>query len=515
MVREAHKRLAFGSCLLMFLLLGADCGLPQAAPKADKKEGIMREPAVAGQFYPGTKEALDKTVTKLLNSVSVPKILGRVIGIIVPHAGYEYSGAVAAHSYKLIANLDYKTVIMIGPSHRVFFEGVAVYSQGTWKTPLGEVEVDTKLAQAIINYNPKLIKDLPQAHKLEHSLEVQLPFLQKALKNFKIVPIMLLEPTYKDCQILAEAISNSLKQTGGCSEQLLLASSDLYHGYSYDECVAIDGTTLGLIEKFDAKGLYDALTTGKAQACGGMPIVVVMLASQKLGANKVKVLKRTNSNEVTGEIGGYCVGYGSVIFYQSNQEEGKKSTEEEKGKAIGLTDEEKRELLKIARTTLEKHIRGEKIPEFLPKTQRLKEKRGVFVTLKKHGELRGCIGYVEGIKPTYEAVKENAINASTNDPRFPPVRPEELKDIDIEITVMTPLEKITDPQKIEVGKHGILIRRGWNQGLLLPQVATEYGWNREEFLAHTCMKAGLPVNAWKEKGTEIYIFSGEVFWEKE
>jgi uncharacterized protein (TIGR00296 family) len=306
-----------------------------------------------------------------------------------------------------------------------------------------------------------------------------------------------------------------LKQTGGCSEQLLLASSDLYHGYSYDECVAIDGTTLGLIEKFDAKGLYDALTTGKAQACGGMPIVVVMLASQKLGANKVKVLKRTNSNEVTGEIGGYCVGYGSVVFYQSNQEEGKKSTEEEKGKAIGLTDEEKRELLKIARTTLEKHIRGEKIPEFLPKTQRLKEKRGVFVTLKKHGELRGCIGYVEGIKPTYEAVKENAINASTNDPRFPPVRPEELKDIDIEITVMTPLEKITDPQKIEVGKHGILIRRGWNQGLLLPQVATEYGWNREEFLAHTCMKAGLPVNAWKEKGTEIYIFSGEVFGEKE
>ncbi|MEO0093481.1 MAG: AmmeMemoRadiSam system protein B [candidate division WOR-3 bacterium] len=480
-------------------------------PQVAKKEGIMREPAVAGQFYPGSKETLDKTVTKLLNSVTVPKITGKIIGIVAPHAGYEYSGQVAAHSYKLIANLDYKTVIIIGPSHRTFFEGAAVYSQGIWKTPLGEVAIDSKLAQAIINHNPKLIKDLPQAHKLEHSLEVQLPFLQKTLKDFKIVPIMLLEPTFQDCQVLADALSSVIKDNSA----LLLASSDLYHGYSYDECVATDKRTLGLIEKMDAKALFNALKTGEAQACGGMPIVVVILACQKLGANKAKVLKSTNSNEVTGEIGGYCVGYGSVVFYQSQAQEGKKPSIEEMSGTIGLSPEEKKELLKIARTTLEKHIRKEKIPEFKPSSEKLKEKRGVFVTLKKHGELRGCIGYVEGIKPTYEAVKENAINASTNDPRFSPVRPEELKDIDIEITVMTPLQRITDPKVIEVGKHGILIKRGWNQGLLLPQVATEYGWNREEFLAHTCLKAGLPINAWKEKDTEIYIFSGEVFGEKE
>lgn len=480
-------------------------------PQAAKKEGIMREPAVAGQFYPGSKEVLDKTVNKILNSVTVPMISERIIGIVVPHAGYEYSGAVAAHSYKLIANLDYKTVIIIGPSHRVFFEGAAVYSQGIWKTPLGEVAIDSKLAQAIINHNPKLIKDLPQAHKQEHSLEVQLPFLQKTLKDFKIVPIMLVEPTFQDCQALADAISSVIKD----NSVLLLASSDLYHGYSYDECLKTDKRTLSLIERMDAKALFNALKTGEVQACGGMPIVVTMLVSQKLGANKAKILKSTNSNEVTGEIGGYCVGYGSVVFYQSNVQEGRKSSSEGTSSTIGLNSEEKKELLKIARTTLEKHIRKEKIPEFKPSSEKLKEKRGVFVTLKKHGELRGCIGYVEGIKPTYEAVKENAINASTNDPRFPPVRPEELKDIDIEITVMTPLERIIDPKVIEVGKHGILIRKGWNQGLLLPQVATEYGWNREEFLAHTCLKAGLPINAWKEKGTEIYIFSGEVFGEKE
>ena len=496
------------SLLIAFIVLA--CGQTNP-PKAEKKEGTMREPAVAGQFYPGTKDSLDKMVTRFFNNVTDPKISGPVIGIVSPHAGYEFSGAVAAHGYKMISNLGFKTVIIIGPSHRVFFEGAAVYDQGTWKTPLGEVEIDSKLAKELINSNPKKIRALPHVHNQEHSIEVQVPFLQKSLKDFKIVPIMLVEPSFSDCQILADAISQVVKDT----TTLLLASSDLYHGYSYDECVEIDKKTLGLIEKFDAKGLYNSLTTGKAQACGGLPIVVVMLAAQKLGTDRAQILKSTNSNEVMAEIGGYCVGYGSVVFYQSHKGTKKEKTETKQNKSVGLSDNEKKELLKIARTTLEKHVRDEKLPEDIPNDAKLKEKQGVFVTLQKHGQLRGCIGYVEGIKPIYEAVRDNAINASSNDPRFPPVQPIELKDIDIEITVMTPLEKISDPNVIEVGKHGILIRKGWNQGLLLPQVATEYGWNREEFLAHTCMKAGLPVNAWKDKDAEIYIFSGEVFGEKE
>lgn len=475
----------------------------------------MREPAVAGQFYPGTKDSLDKMVTRFLDNVTVPKISGRFIGIVSPHAGYEFSGAVAAHGYKMISDLGFKMVIIIGPSHRVFFEGAAVYDQGTWKTPLGEIEIDSKLAKEVINSNPQKIRALPHVHNQEHSIEVQVPFLQKSLKDFKIVPIMLVEPSFQDCQILADAISKVVKDT----TTLLLASSDLYHGYSYDECVEMDKTTLGLIEKLDARGLYDALKNGKAQACGSAPIIVVMLAAQQLGTNQAKILKSTNSNEVMGEIGGYCVGYGSVVFYQSalGGQKGAKQekTEPKQNKSVGLNDGEKKELLKIARTTLEKHVRDEKIPEDIPNDAKLKEKRGVFVTLQKHGQLRGCIGYVEGIKPIYEAVRDNAVNASSNDPRFPPVQPAELKDIDIEITVMTPLERITDPNVIEVGKHGILIRKGWNHGLLLPQVATEYGWNREEFLENTCRKAGLPVNAWKDKDAEIYIFSGEVFGEKE
>jgi AmmeMemoRadiSam system protein A len=322
---------------------------------------------------------------------------------------------------------------------------------------------------------------------------------------------MLVEPSFQDCQILADAISKAVKDT----TTLLLASSDLYHGYSYDECVKMDKTTLGLIEKLDAQGLYDALKDDKAQACGGTPITVVMLAAQKLGANQAKILKSTNSNEVMGEMGSYCVGYGSVVFYQSAKETKTGKNETKQNKAAGLSDSEKKELLKIARITLEKHVRDEKIPEFKPTTERLKEKRGVFVTLKEHCELRGCIGDPIGREPLFEGVKENAINSSTNDYRFPPVQPEELKDIDIEITVMTPLQKISDPKVIEIGKHGILIVKGDCRGIFLPQVATEQGWNLNELLAHVCEKAGLPVNAWKDKDAEIYIFSGEVFGEKE
>lgn len=180
-----------------------------------------------------------------------------------------------------------------------------------------------------------------------------------------------------------------------------------------------------------------------------------------------------------------------------------------------LSEEEKKELLKIARMTIEARLFNKKPPEFKPTSPKLQEKCGLFVTLKKKGALRGCIGYIEGIKPLYQAVSDIAINSAFCDPRFPPLRTEEWEDVQIEITVMSPLEKITDPTKIEIGKHGILIRRGFCQGLLLPQVATEECWDCETFLEHTCFKAGLPANAWKDKDTEIYIFSGEVFGEQE
>ncbi|MBW2039844.1 MAG: AmmeMemoRadiSam system protein A [Deltaproteobacteria bacterium] len=199
----------------------------------------------------------------------------------------------------------------------------------------------------------------------------------------------------------------------------------------------------------------------------------------------------------------------AALYRSTNPEKGQKK--EKVGVDLGLNKEEKRILHEIARTVIWNKASGKKVSEFKVKSKRLKEPRGAFVTINKHGALRGCIGYVRGIKPLYKAVEEMAAAAAFNDPRFPPVTKKELKDLDIEISVLTPLKQIDDTNEIEVGKHGIFIERGFCSGLLLPQVATEYGWDRETFLEQTCFKAGLARHAWKDKETKIYIFSADIF----
>jgi AmmeMemoRadiSam system protein A len=184
---------------------------------------------------------------------------------------------------------------------------------------------------------------------------------------------------------------------------------------------------------------------------------------------------------------------------------------EKVGVDLGLSDDEKTTLLKIARTTIESRIKGKDAPEFTPDSETLKENRGAFVSLHRKGNLRGCIGHIQATKPLYKTIQEMAISAAFQDPRFEPMSEKELEDLDIEISVLTPMKPVTDINEIEVGKHGLMIVKDYYSGLLLPQVATEYGWDRETFLEHTCMKAGLPVNAWKDSDTKIYAFSADVF----
>ncbi|MCL6465936.1 MAG: AmmeMemoRadiSam system protein A [candidate division WOR-3 bacterium] len=240
-----------------------------------------------------------------------------------------------------------------------------------------------------------------------------------------------------------------------------------------------------------------------------------MIAARDLGADKVVILGRTNSNEVLNQRGGYCVGYSAVAFVQTKEKAKIDEQQLNNSSENELTPEERKSLLTIARATIEEYIRTGNRPKVTPLTDRLRSKQGVFVTLHKHGELRGCIGYVEGVKPLYLAVQDMAISAATEDPRFPPVTASELKDIDIEITVLSPLRKIDSPDSVIVGKHGLVIRRGFYSGLLLPQVPVEQKWNREQFLAHTCLKAGLPPDAYKDPKSELYVFTGEVFGERD
>jgi AmmeMemoRadiSam system protein A len=353
----------------------------------------------------------------------------------------------------------------------------------------------------------KEIQFIPEAHAEEHSLEVQIPFLQVVLKTFKLIPIVM-EPywSYETCQSLATAIAETVRG----KNVLLVASSDLSHFHSYQKAVELDKRVLQHIERFDPEGLNRDLRQGRCEACGGGPILSIMLAAKALGANRGKVLKYLNSGDVTGDRS-RVVGYAAGVFYKTAGGTEKMKEEKKVGVDLGLSEQEKKALHHIAKTVIENKAKGKTVPEFKVDSPLLKENWGAFVTIQKKGQLRGCIGYIEGRGPLYRTVEEMAEAAAFRDPRFMPVHEKELPELDIEISVLTPLKKITDINEIEVGKHGIYMKKGPFSGLLLPQVATEYGWDRQTFLEHTCQKAGLPSHAWKDKNTEIYIFSADIF----
>ena len=462
-------------------------------------EGRVRKPVVAGMFYPSDPHKLQRDVRQYMGNVEGSEVDGRLVALISPHAGYMYSGQVAAYAYKLVEGMDFDDVIVIAPSHRFYFVGASIYDGEGYETPLGIVPIDGELSRKI-GQQSKIIEYVPQAHAEEHSLEVQIPFLQSVFGRFNLVPMVMGAWNLDVCRQLSQAIIGSIKG----KRVLIVASSDLTHSRNYKQVVAQDELLARHIDRFDIEGLAGDFRKGRCQACGAGPMLVAMMVARGLGANRAKVLKLTNSGDVTGRKspGDYVVGYMAAALYQAAVKSGE-----------GLTEEEKRLLHQIARRAIEDALRqGHKSgPNSIIQSRVLQEKRGAFVTLKINGRLRGCIGYVEGIKPLHKAVEEMAIAAAFHDPRFNPVREAELPDLEIEISVLTPLKQIRDVEEIEVGKHGIIIKKGSYSGLLLPQVATEYGWDRTTFLEHTCLKAGLPQDVWKEKDARIYIFSAEVF----
>jgi AmmeMemoRadiSam system protein B/AmmeMemoRadiSam system protein A len=484
-----------GKRLLLSILIGLTLIPGQGRVGAGEK---VRRPVVAGMFYPSDPHELRRVVQGYIGNVGKAQVDGRIVALISPHAGYVYSGQVAAYAYKLVEGMDFDDVIVIAPSHRVDFVGASIYAGGGYETPLGIVPIDSELSLRI-GQQSKIIDYLPQAHLHEHSLEVQIPFLQNVLKGFRLVPVVM-GPTWnlEVCQQLSRAIIRSIKG----KRALIIASSDLTHSRNYEQVVAQDKLLARHIDQFDIEGLSEDFRKGRCQACGGGPMLVAMMAARGLGANKAKVLMLTNSGDVTGKKshGNYVVGYMAAVLYQASEKSSK-----------GLTKEEKRLLHHIARRVIEDVVRGKPVTEFTVESRALTEKKGGFVTLKKGGQLRGCIGHIIGNKPLYKLVGEMAVAAAFNDPRFNPVTEAELSDLEIEISVLTPLRRVKHVDEIEVGKHGILMKKGLYSGLLLPQVATEYGWDRKTFLEYTCLKAGLPKDAWKDEGTIIYVFSAEVF----
>jgi AmmeMemoRadiSam system protein A len=350
-------------------------------------------------------------------------------------------------------------------------------------------------------------------HGEEHSLEVHLPFLQRVLPGARLVPIVLSEQTPDLVTRVGRALAQAVRERPA----LLVASSDLYHGHDEGMCRGTDKKTLEAIVRMDPDRFLKLLSRREIAACGGGPVGALMVAARELGADRAEVLARTNSSEASGRTGGYIVGYAAVAFVRG----GARAGSPDRGAARGdtpppdpapLDGAARLALLSLARESVERAVRGEPPPD-IPKDApaAFRRRSGAFVTLHRGGRLRGCIGYVEAQFPLARAVIDMARAAALEDFRFPSMTEDELEGLDIEISVLSEPAPVDGPARVEPGRHGLIVARGRQRGLLLPQVATEQGWDRMAFVSHTCLKAGLPADAWKDPETELLVFEAQVF----
>jgi AmmeMemoRadiSam system protein A len=353
-----------------------------------------------------------------------------------------------------------------------------------------------------------------EGENAEHALEVQLPWLQRTLGDFKLVPIVMGDQNYGAERALGRAIAKALlAEPAEAREQtLILVSSDLSHYHPYDYANNVDHQTLQAVAEWDYLSLSRNFAMWERgvqtwEACGGGPIVAGMIAAEGLGATHAQILKYANSGDATNDKT-RVVGYGAVAITREAPAATRKSAE------FTLTGREKDALMKIARNSVETAVRDRKM--YLVGSTgfpRLEEARGAFVTLKEHGALRGCIGYITPMKSLAETVRDVAQYAALEDTRFTPVTTQELPLLEYEVSVMSPLRRVLDVKDVKVGKHGLIMKQGETEGILLPQVPVEEHWDRNTFLEETCHKAGLPPQAWKDDNTDIFMFTALVFGE--
>jgi hypothetical protein len=496
------KSRSFSALLALALALASAC----AGQKSQNPEPQqVRQPGVAGAFYPADPKELTEMVDGFLAKAAVPEIKDPLIALIAPHAGYPYSGGVAAYSYALLKGRKFSRVVIIAPSHYEAFDFSSVYDGDAYATPLGLVPVDKEFARKLAASSASL-KLSSRGHvatqeQKEHSLEVQLPFLQRTLSNFKIVPVIMGVQNYEASRALGVALA---KLIGNSTDTLIVASSDLSHYHPYDEAVQLDHKTLNAIIAWDYLSASRNFERRVWEACGGAPIVAVMIAAERLGANEARLLKYANTGDVTGDHS-RVVGYSAVALVRVPQQKPEPAS-------YSLGGPEREALLKIAHSAAETAVREQKMYDTpAPLLSALIEERGAFVTLKEDGKLRGCIGYTAPVTPLYLTVRDVAAYAAVQDPRFAPVSPAELDKLEYEISVLSPMRRVMDVAQIQVGRDGLVMRNGGREGLLLPQVPGEFGWDHDAFLAATCEKAGMERDCWRSGDTDIFSFTALVF----
>lgn len=496
-MRAVSKKLGIAG--LMFAALVCLAVSPGTSRPGEKQ--AVRLPVVAGAFYPANAGELTHMVDGFLAAAKVPEVK-EPVALVVPHAGYIYSGAVAAHSYALLKGRKISRVVVVAPSHYEPFPFAAVYDGDAYATPLGNIPVDKDFAARLAKR--PFIKLSSRGHisstaQGEHSLEVELPFLQRMLGGFSLVPVVMGDQSYEASRALGMALAKLVKG----NDTIIIASSDLSHYHSYAQAVSLDNKTLNAIEAWDYLTMWRSFRMGTWEACGGGPIIAAMIAAERLGATQGEVLKYANSGDTTRDRS-RVVGYGAVVLARVS---GRLPGPVE----VSLNDSERRELLEVARRSVDAAVKHTAYAPAAPSDRTFLQERGVFVTLTKKGELRGCIGYVMPLKPLYQAVAEAAVAAALHDPRFPPVTAKELDQLEYEISVLSPFRRLLDIRQIEVGRDGLLMRRGSNEGILLPQVPVEQHWNRSTFLEQAGVKAGLSPTAWQDEDTDIFTFSALVF----
>lgn len=486
---------------------------------------MVRPATQAGRFYEGDARQLGHEVDSLLARHTKDSVHGdsvadheNVAALIVPHAGYYFSGNVAASAYaRLDPERKYKRIFLLGPSHHEWLDGASVNTEADYyATPLGNVKVDHETAVALTNTNRTNNTDYlpntertdsvfcyrPKAHDREHCLEVQLPFLQRQFKEVPpIVPIIISTNDFAKLQQMAEALKPYFTD-----DNLFVISSDFSHYPSYSDANEVDDKTGKAVESGDVrqfiatieKNAKSGIRNLATSACGEFPIITLMLMLDS--HCQVKHIMYQNSGDIDNYDHSRVVGYHSFVVLRQD------ST------GFSLSDADKKTLKEIAFNSIRDSLERKPVaqPTFNYQFSILNSKCGAFVSLHKHGRLRGCIGHFGEDVPLHEIVAEMARAAAFEDPRFMPVTRDELNDIDIEISVLTPMRRIQSLDEFQLHKHGIYIRKGYRSGTFLPQVADEVNWTKEEFVGHCSQdKAGLGWDGWRD--AELYVYEAIVF----
>jgi MEMO1 family protein len=517
LLRPGHRRGVGVRIPALIVLAFALAGSPAFALSLSH-----REPAVAGSFYPADPGALRAAVEGFLAD-AVPQKARDPVALVAPHAGYVFSGQVAADAWVQAKGGGYDLIVILGVNHTVPpFPGAAIQPGPGFTTPLGNMSIDRATAKALAAADPAFTLDAAP-HEREHSVEVQVPFAQVLFPGAKLLPLVV----GTDDPALCERMGRALGKALAGRRALIVASTDLSHYPAAADAGRIDRRTLAAISLIDP-AMFRASNAGEMSrgvpglvtcACGEAAVTVAMAAVRALGPAHGVVLSCANSGDSPAGDAERAVGYGAVAFVSGSGRPDLAALREPPPVAApvaggSLTAAERRALLSFARESIARYLATGTAPSARALPPRTLAPRGAFVTIKKRGDLRGCIGHMAEDTPLGRVVGGMALQAAFNDRRFPPVTADELPRLTIEISALTPMKPVAGAKEIVVGRDGVLLRKGGRSAVFLPQVATEQGWSRETMLDQLCLKAGLPAGAWRE-GASFSVFQAEVFGEGE